>query len=87
MSENEDREDDIPTSGKGEVEHKLEAFIDRCFEECKLPGEETCEEISEVRCGQLLYQLMEGHHYGEAWDDEEFKHLYNQYQDDEGHSH
>ena len=70
--------DEHKGGSKGEVEAKLEEFIDKCFEECKV-GQEKCERISRVRCAQLFYQMMDGHNYGEAWDDNKFKDLYESF--------
>ena len=36
-----------------------------------------------MQSASLFYQLMKGHKYEEAWDDDEFKDLYSMFEDDE----
>ena len=39
--------------------------------------------ITRTQSAQLFYELMKGHKYEDAWDDDEFKDLYSLFEDDD----
>ena len=77
----------------GEVEQKLERFVNTAFESIhgkvdqsmsaeKIKEEEGNQVLTMTQSAQLFYELMKGHKYDEAWDDDEFRELYRMFEDD-----
>ena len=77
----------------GEVEQKLERFVNTAFESIhgktdqsmsaeKIQEHESNQVLTMTQSAQLFYELMKGHKYDEAWDDDEFRELYRMFEDD-----
>ena len=77
---------------QGEVEQKLDHFINTAFESIHGKPDpkdgESLEDhlkkqvITMTQSAHLFYELMRGHKYDEAWDDDEFRDLYRMFEDD-----
>ena len=57
-------------AGKGEIELKLDGFIQRSYERFGLnPNSDS---MSRENAAQLMQELMMQHHQGDAWDRKQF---------------
>ena len=60
--------------------------IEKLSEEQYMENEKEWKEkqsISRTESAHLFYELMKGHKYEEAWDDDEFRKLYKLFEEDD----
>ena len=61
--------------GKGEIEAKLEAFVQSSFNRFELDIEK--DSISQENAQVLIKELMEKYGHGNAWDEQEFNRMFD----------
>ena len=68
------------SQSKRDVKNKIDTFINNCFETLKLGPEDS---ISRTNASRILYELMKGHGYEDAWSNEDFNELFDLFQEDD----
>jgi hypothetical protein len=68
------------SGGKGEIEDKLDKFIDKSYERFNLSRDDT---MSKENARTLMKELMGKHKMGDAWDDAEFDRIFNLFEEDD----
>ena len=69
--------------GKGQIEEKLEKFIQRVFEHAGVDYNKEDASISRKQASEFFKNLMERHKMEDAWDQEEFNVIFNLFEEDE----
>ena len=72
--------DGAASQSKADVKNKIDQFINNCFETLKLGEGDS---ISRTDASRILFELMKGHGYDEAWSNEEFNELFDLFQEDD----
>ena len=67
--------------GKGEIETKLEQFVDSSFERFNLNAKDST--MSKDNAQVLMKELMVEHGLADAWDESEFQKVFNLFEEDE----
>ena len=57
-----------------EVQSNIDELVENIFETLKLGPEDS---VSRTDCSRVMFQLMKGHGYDDAWDNDEFNRLYD----------
>ena len=68
------------SSGKGEIEEKLEKFVQKSYDRFSL-GHDDC--MNRKNAAILMKELMTQHGHGNAWDDKEFNHVFDLFEEDD----
>ena len=68
---------------KSQINHKLRTFVSNCFKAYGKNDDNEDDVLTRQQVGQILYMLMKGHNYHEAWSDDEFNEMFDMYQEDE----
>ena len=68
--------------GKGEIENKLDKFVEQSFRRFNLGPEDS---MSKENSKTLMKELMIKHMQGDAWDEQEFDNIFNLFEEDDHH--
>ena len=72
--------------GKGQIEEKLEKFIQRAFSQSDVNYEDSNAQISKKQARDFFKGLMDRQGCADAWDDKEFDAIFNLFEEDENQS-
>ena len=67
--------------GKGEIENKLDAFVEKCFQEQGLNVDDGV--MSREDCRNLFKRLMTDKNKDQAWNDDKFDRIFNLFEEDD----
>ena len=67
--------------GKGEIEEKLDAFVDQCFQKSGIVGDDGV--MNRDACRLLFKQLMDDKGKTAAWSDKSFDETFDLFEEDD----
>ena len=72
---------DSTRDGKGEIERKLEVFIDTAFKRFNLDS--NTDQMNRQQIAEMMQELMLKHGHGNAWNRADFDQTYDLFEEDE----
>eukprot|EP00356_Strombidium_inclinatum_P005615 CAMPEP_0170491250 /NCGR_PEP_ID=MMETSP0208-20121228/10673_1 /TAXON_ID=197538 /ORGANISM="Strombidium inclinatum, Strain S3" /LENGTH=96 /DNA_ID=CAMNT_0010766795 /DNA_START=22 /DNA_END=312 /DNA_ORIENTATION=+ len=72
------------SSGKGEIEVKLDNFVKKSYDRFGLNNDQC---MNRQNAAILMKELMVQHGHGDAWDPKEFNHVFDLFEEDDPSNH